>query len=982
MSMALVIGGAVALAAPPPKGAPLPSAAPAPSARPTPAEPRIDYQGFELPNGLKVYVIEDRKAPMVYEVLWFKVGSKDEVSHRTGFAHLFEHLMFKGSAHLPDGLLDQLLEAAGGWSNAFTSSDMTVYQNVAGANFLEQMLWIEADRLAGLLDTFDQAKLDNQRDVVLNERRQSYENQPYGMAELLLQESLWPKDHGYHWSTIGYPEDLQAAQVGDVASFFKTYYVPNNATMVIAGDVKFAEVKRLVEKYFGWMPRAPLPARPVYAAPPPITKEIVRQATDDVQVPRVYLAWRGPKGYSADEAPLDLALAILGEGKSSRLYKRLVFDEKIAQDVSAALNGEELAGTVTIEVTAKPGVDPRRLTAAISEEVARLSVRAPDALALERAKSSYESSFLSGLESTLQRAIALAGYDVQAQDPSYFAKDLARYRAVTADEVRAAAARYLKPNMRVALTISPGKKAEEKARPGEGKKDATANAAGAAGAAGTATAAGAVSSSAALFARSGIADWRKAPAPTAEPRFAPPVARERRLSNGLRLLVVENRQLPIVGMTLLVPGAGASSDPADRLGLASFTADLLDEGAGELAALAIAEEQDRLGADFEVFAESDAAAVAMRTLSKTLEPSVALLTKVLSQPRFDGKDVERVRGDRRTALGQRRDRPREVANLILSGRLFGVRSAYGHPIAGFSEDLRATKAEDVKAFYRERWRPELMTLVVAGDVEEQALFALLERTLGAWRPAVAAPATAAKSGSKGKPLAPPAPSTPAGAAPVTGDRLLVTDRPGAAQSDVRIGLVGPDRKDPRTFAFEVLRTTLGDGFTSRLTQRLREQLGITYGAYATMDWRIGRGPFAIGTALVTHATGVGIGEVLGILRDLATREVPAPELDKSKQNMIRALPAQFETNLATSGALATLVHLGLPLDWYERYADGVRKVTAGEVRKAAATLLPVSGMVVAVVGDLTKIRASLDKLGLGAPVLHDAYGLPRAAPGK
>ena len=421
-------------------------------------EPKINYQKFELSNGLKVYVIEDHKAPTAYGVTWFKVGSKDEVTNRTGFAHLFEHLMFKGSAHLPDGLMDKLLEAAGGWSNAFTSSDMTVYQNVANANFLEQMLWIDADRLAGLLDTFDKPKLDNQRDVVLNERRQSYENQPYGNAELFIQENLWPKDHGYHWSTIGYPQDLKAATVPDVAGFFKKYYLPNNATMVIAGDVKLADVKKLVEKYFGWIPRSADPVRPQYKTPAPITKEIVVNTTDDVQVPRVYLTWRGPSHYTADEAPLDLAATLLGDGKSSRLYKRLVYDEKIAQDVSASFSGETLAGTFEIVATAKPGVDPKRLVKEISEEVAKLSTTVPETKEVERAQNSYEAAFLSGLEPTLQRAIKLAEYDVFANDPDYFAKDLARFRAVTPAQVKDAAAKYLAPNARLVLTISPGKK--------------------------------------------------------------------------------------------------------------------------------------------------------------------------------------------------------------------------------------------------------------------------------------------------------------------------------------------------------------------------------------------------------------------------------------------------------------------------------------------------------------------------------------------
>ncbi len=424
-------------------------------------EPKIDYKKFELPNGLKVYVIEDAKAPTVYEVLWFKVGSKDEVANRTGFAHLFEHLMFKGSKHLPDGLMDRLLESAGGWSNAFTSSDETVYQNVAGSNFLEQMLWMEADRVAGLLDTFDKPKLDNQREVVLNERRQSYENQPYGMAHILLSEALWPPNHGYHWSTIGYTKDLGAASVTDVANFFRTYYVPNNATMVIAGDVKFDTVKALVEKYFAWIPRGKEPARPQYKAPPPITKEIVLDATDVVQVPRVYLSWRAPAQYSEDHAALDVLASILGDGKGSRLYKRLVYDEKIAQSVHVGFDGAEIGGTFDIVVTAKPGTDPKRLIKEISEEVEKISKTPPDAKELERAKNSMEAGFLASLEPVLPRAIQLARYDVKANDPDFFAQDLARRRVVQSKQVQAVAAKYLRPNMRVQLTIRPGKKMKE-----------------------------------------------------------------------------------------------------------------------------------------------------------------------------------------------------------------------------------------------------------------------------------------------------------------------------------------------------------------------------------------------------------------------------------------------------------------------------------------------------------------------------------------
>jgi zinc protease len=422
------------------------------------SEPKITYDKFELANGLEVYVIEDHKSPTVYEVLWFRVGSKDEVANRTGFAHLFEHLMFKGSAHLPDGLMDKLLEEAGGWSNATTSADATIYQNATASNFLEMMLWIEADRLAGLLDTFDKPKLDNQRDVVLNERREAIENQPYGISEILIAENLWPKGHGYHWSVIGYPADLKAATVADVSAFFKNYYVPNNATMVIAGDVKTADVKKLVEKYFGWIPKAPEPKRPAYKDPPPITKEIVIKTTDTVQVPKVFLTWRAPKKFTADEPALGIAAYILGEGKSSRLYKKLVYDLQIAQNVSASSTGEEIGGVFQIEISAKPGADPARLIKEATAEIAKLAADPPKPVEVERAQASHEAGFLTGIENTLKRAILLASYAVEARDPTYFAKDLARYRAVTPAQVKDAVATYLKPTARVQLTISPGKK--------------------------------------------------------------------------------------------------------------------------------------------------------------------------------------------------------------------------------------------------------------------------------------------------------------------------------------------------------------------------------------------------------------------------------------------------------------------------------------------------------------------------------------------
>jgi zinc protease len=463
------------------------------------------------------------------------------------------------------------------------------------------------------------------------------------------------------------------------------------------------------------------------------------------------------------------------------------------------------------------------------------------------------------------------------------------------------------------------------------------------------------------FAKSGITDWTRQPKPTAEPTFKPPVAKRERLKNGMSLLLVENRALPIVSMQLVVAGAGAASDPKVKGGLASFTADLLDEGAGDLTAIGIAEESDRLGAGVSAAVDVDAAYVTVSTLTKTLEPTLDLVTAIVTRPTFDAAEFARVRGDRMTALELRRDRPREVAGIMLGAALYGADSPYGHPTTGIREQYKDITLADVQTFYKERYSPAAATLIVVGDFDAKALRAKLDAGLGAWK----------QPGAK-------KPTRPIARAEKITRRLLLVDRKDAAQSDIRIGLVGIDRNDPRYFQFEVLASTLGGGFTSRLVQRLREQLGITYGAGAGMSYRVARGPFLISTAIVTPETATGLSEIVKMLDDLASRDVPADELEKSKQNLIRALPAQFGTNMATASAFAELVLHGLPDTWYAGYAARIRKVRAKDVRAAARTIIPSKNMVFAIVGDLGKIRGDLDKLKLGEPAMYDLYGAPLA----
>ncbi|HET8724118.1 MAG TPA: pitrilysin family protein [Anaeromyxobacteraceae bacterium] len=437
-------------------GAVLAAAAPAPDALPS-----IPFQQFRLPNGLNVILSEDHTTPLVGVEVLYDVGSKDEKPGRTGFAHLFEHLMFQGTANLPKGEADRLIDAAGGSSNGSTSTDRTQYWEQVPSNALEQMLFIQSERMGHLLPTLDQQKLDNQREVVRNERRENYEMRPYGQAWKAILENLWNPEFPYHWQTIGSHEDLQAASLADVKEFFQRWYGPGNASLAIVGDIDPVRTRALVEKYFGSIPRADPPRREV-APPVPLSSERKVEIEDDVQLPRLYLAWQSPRDHADGDAELEALGDILSNGKSSRLQRRLVMEERVAQSVMAGQQSQALAGMFLVVVTPKPGVPVERLRAAVDEEIARIAKEGPTEQELQRAKNRIESAVVFGLEPVGGfggRAAMLNSYYWETGDPGYLGKDLARFRSITAEGVREAAARWLANERRVSLVVKPRAKA-------------------------------------------------------------------------------------------------------------------------------------------------------------------------------------------------------------------------------------------------------------------------------------------------------------------------------------------------------------------------------------------------------------------------------------------------------------------------------------------------------------------------------------------
>jgi zinc protease len=418
--------------------------------------PTLSFETFRLPNGLTVILHEDHTAPIVGVHVQYDVGSKDERPGRTGFAHLFEHLMFQATAHLPKGAMDRLVESAGGDSNGSTSQDTTLYWEEVPSNALEQMLYVQSERMGFLLPALTQENLDNQRDVVRNERRQNFEMRPYGLVWKVLLENLWNPEFPYHWLTIGSHEDLQAASLEDVADFFRRWYGPENAVLAIAGDIDPARARALVERWFAGIPSGARPAH-AEAQARPLDGEKRVQMEDDVQLPRLYLAWQSPALFAPGDAALDVLGSILADGKSARLVKRLVMDEQVAQDVSAGQMSQSLASAFLVVATPKPGIPVERLRRTVEEEIARLARVPPTTEELERAKNKIESAAVFGLEPVggfHGRAATLAEYYLRTGDPGYLDEDLARYRALTAEDVSEAARRYL-GKARVDLTVVP-----------------------------------------------------------------------------------------------------------------------------------------------------------------------------------------------------------------------------------------------------------------------------------------------------------------------------------------------------------------------------------------------------------------------------------------------------------------------------------------------------------------------------------------------
>jgi zinc protease len=901
--------------------------------------PRLQFEKYTLPNGLEVILSPKRGLPMVAVNLWYHVGPANEDKGRTGFAHLFEHMMFQSSKHVPPDSHIRLLEAAGASDlNGTTDYDRTNYFETVPANQVELALWLESDRMGYLLEKVDQTSLSNQQDVVRNERRQSIENEPYGLAEETLVQTLFPAGHPYYGNVIGSHEDIQAAKLEDVKSFFKQYYAPNNASLAIVGDFEPAQMKTLVQKYFGSLKRGPA-VPPIKTDTPKITSERRKSVTARVELPRVYMAWLTSPILKPGDADADIAATILGGGRSSRLYKKLVYEKQIAQNVTAQQYSLMLGSIFQIQATARPGHTVDELEKAIEEELATFRGTPAETREIERARNTIETNIVGGLERLGGFggiADRLNTYNHYLGNPDYLQQDVQRYRAVTASTLQTFAKDQLSPSARVVMHVVPG-------QPAQLAQVATPPA----------------SQAAASQGESINADepWRnEMPKPAAARALQLPTPVSTTLPNGLTLILNERRGLPIVAANLVLR-TGSDANPLDKPGLANFAAAMLDEGTATRNALQIADEVAQLGASLTIGSSMDATTLSARSLSKNFAGTLDVLADVTLRPSFPAEEIERQRAQRLAALVQQRDNPNQVAAQVTASALYGSKHPYGYSEIGTEAAMKAISRADMESFWKQNFVPNNAALVVAGDISMNELKALAENAFGTWQrgtpaqPALGAPGT-----------------TPA--------RVVIVDKPGSPQTQLRVASIGAERSSRDFRPLQVMNLALGGLFSSRINMNLREAHGYTYGANSQFSFRRAPGPFQIASGVRTDVTAAAVSEIFKEVRGMVDKPVSAEELQKAKDSLSNSLPGAFESSANAVNNFSNVFIYNLGLDYYTRYAEQVNAVTTDQALAVSKKYLVPGNMVVIAVGDRAKIEPELKKLELGTVEIRDTEGRP------
>jgi len=895
----------------------------------------IPHTMFKLKNGLTVIVHEDHKAPVAAVAMWYNVGAKDEPKGKTGFAHLFEHLMFNGSENLPGDYFTYLQQIGATDYNGTTNNDRTNYFQTVPAAALDRALFMESDRMGHLLGAVTQGVLDNQRGVVQNEKRQG-DSRPGGLVQYQLFGQLFPEGHPYHHTVIGSMEDLDAASLADVKEWFRNRYGPNNAVLVVAGDVTPAQVRTLVEKNFGAIPAGPVnhPAQapiPTLAVPKNIAMK------DAVATTIIQRYWPVPGLLDKRLAALDIGGSVLGGLASSRLDKILVRDEKIAVAVSAQMIALQRNGIFNVSAYVKPGVDPALVSKRLDEILADYIAKGPTQDEVQRAVMSEVSGRIRGLEQVGGfggKAVTLAEGQTFANDSDFYKKTLASYASITPAAVRTQMQQWLrKPAL--TITLSPG----ERDAYTESKSVAAANAKP-----GAPKDAGAVRGN------------RQLPPVGQLASLDFPNITHTSLSNGMQVNYAQRTTVPVTQIALSF-NAGTSADSPQSRGLADMTMALLDEGTSTMTSQQFAEAQERLGASVGSSNAGDRSYVTLNALSPNLAPSLDLMKDVVTDAAFRDDDLGRIRTQTLTAIAQQQKDPTRVANRLLPRILYGANHPYGGPPAGDPAAIAKITRGDLVAF-RDRWlRADNAKIFVVSDRPLAEIQPLLEARFGHWAP------PSAEKGVKAF-VAPPA--RPAA------QKILLINRPGAPQSSIVGGQLLPVNPKGDIVALDLANDVLGGTFLSRLNMDLRESKGWSYGVSGDFSVSEHAVPYVVAAPVQADKTGEALTALNGDIQQfLTTSGVNQEERERTIANSANRMPGQFETAGSVLGAMMTMEVLGRPDNYYETLAGRYRAQTSATLDQAIRGALDPKGFTWIVVGDAAKIRPQLEKVGMPIEVVTE-----------
>jgi zinc protease len=882
----------------------------------------IPYTRYVLDNGLTLIVHEDHKAPIVAVNVWYDVGSGDEPVGSTGFAHLFEHLMFNGSEHYPDDYFGALVPVGATGTNGTTNTDRTNYFEVVPITALDRVLWLESDRMGYLLGAVDQDRLDEQRGVVQNEKRQG-ENQPYGRVWTTILERTYPEGHPYNHSTIGSMDDLDAASLDDVHEWFQGYYGAANTVVAVVGDVDPEDVRERVERYFGHI-----------ASGPPLSKSTVDVAPrsedtrhtmyDRVPQTRIYKVWNVPALTDRDHDLLEIAAGVLANGRISRLNQRLVYEDQIATDVGAFIWSRQLGSSFVMTATVAPGEDPAVVEAAMEEELARFLREGPDRFELERIQQNWRINFAQGAE----RIGGFGGTsDVLARSQVYFGspdgyqQGLRNIATASRRDVRTAANTWLTQGI-FTLTVEPYPNYSVSVDSVD--RDA------------------------------GI------PEVTEFPAGAFPQREQAALANGLRVILARRDTVPLIQMQLMLD-AGYAADQFGLPGTANIAMGMLTDGAGDMDALEISREQWRLGTSIGGGSNLDRSFVGMTVLRDRLAEGLDLYSTIILDPTFPDEELERSRRQTLASIQQEQNRPFSMALRVFPRLLYGDDHAYGMPLtgSGTADSVNAIARDDLVTFHDTWFRPNNATLIVVGDITMPELLPMLEARFGGW-----------ESGE--------VPSKNLSEVPIAErSAVYVVDRPDSQQSIIFAGHVMPPKSGPDEVVIDAANTVLGGGFTSRMNMNLREDKHWAYGAGSFIADAAGQQPFIVYAPVQTDRTADSMAEIQRELDDITGDRGPTDaEMAEVQQKKILTLPGRWETGGAVLNDIIEMVRFGYPDDYWDAYPDSIRALTTEDLAQAAREYMHPDRVIWVVVGDWSVIEESVRALDLGEIHLVDADGNP------